>query len=531
MAEEQGPLQDPEIQRAISNIKARSERQPDLEVLERTFVDTGILPQLQNSNNQILYGRRGTGKSHVLRILGAAHDRQAGTPSSVYIDMRMLGSAQMMTDTTQPLTLRCVSLFRDLLGEIQNALWDAATDPSQPAESSALEEVSRFTDALTTVAKKVSERTIVTETGTGKESGAHLDAKFGATGLGLEAGLSSGSIDNKKVEETYVEVQRETVVFAEVSKSLNEVLAALGLDSFLLLIDEWTAIPADLQPYVADFIKRSLMTCQRLTIKIASLEYRSEFSVQLDDNYIVGFEIGPDISANLDLDDYYVYDRNPQQVVASLLELLYRHVLAELPDDYLKNEENVHNAVAFRTRLFTEPATFSELVRAGEGVVRDFLGIFSMAYFRAFRTDSKKIDLSSIEEAARDWFETDKSANLSPQHQIVLNRIITDVIGNRQARSFLLERTQSNHPMVHSLFDLRLLHLMARGYSDKQNVGLRYNIYSLDYGTYVDLKRTKAQPEMVLVEIDEETPDRVVPFDDKRSIRRIVLDPSILDVD
>jgi hypothetical protein len=82
-------LDDPQVGRAISNILARSEKQPDIDVLERTYVDSGVLPQLHNANAQILYGRRGTGKSHVFRVLGAAIglgltqpavDRHQGSP-------------------------------------------------------------------------------------------------------------------------------------------------------------------------------------------------------------------------------------------------------------------------------------------------------------------------------------------------------------------------------------------------------------------------------------------------------------------
>lgn len=50
------------IMQAVAKIRQRSERQADLQKLLGTFVDVGILPQLINRNNQILYGRRGTGK-------------------------------------------------------------------------------------------------------------------------------------------------------------------------------------------------------------------------------------------------------------------------------------------------------------------------------------------------------------------------------------------------------------------------------------------------------------------------------------
>ncbi len=98
---------------------------------------------------------------------------------------------------------------------------------------------------------------------------------------------------------------------------------------------------------------------------------------------------------------------------------------------------------------------------------------------------------------------------------------------NRRARSFLLPRALEKHPTVQKLFDARVLHHMQRGYADKDKPGVRYNIYAIDYGTYVDLMGTSREPEIALG-FDEVGPSVIVPFDDKRSIRRIVLDESIL---
>jgi hypothetical protein len=192
IVEEREVLKDAVVGRAVSSIQPRSERQPDLEMLERTYVDTGVLPQLQNDNNQILYGRRGTGKSHVFRILGAVHDREVGSTSHVYVDMRLLGSARLMTETSLPLTLRCVSVFRDLLGEIQTFLWDASTDPDHASGGAALEAVEKFTDSLTTAAKEeVGARERVVERSQEHTGGAHVEAEIGTRGVSVGAGCTA----------------------------------------------------------------------------------------------------------------------------------------------------------------------------------------------------------------------------------------------------------------------------------------------------------------------------------------------------
>ena len=163
---------------------------------------------------------------------------------------------------------------------------------------------------------------------------------------------------------------------------------------------------------------------------------------------------------------------------------------------------------------------------ACEGVVRDLINIFTKAFFDSQRRGRDSIDKLSIVDSARQWFEQDKAQYLDDELQGVLRKIVDDVIGKRRARSFLLPRELERHPIVQRLFDARVIHPMQRGYADKDNPGVRYNIYSIDYGTYVDLLGTSKEPELDLIERDE--PDIVVPFDDKRSIRRIVLHREVL---
>lgn len=91
-----------------------------------------------------------------------------------------------------------------------------------------------------------------------------------------------------------------------------------------------------------------------------------------------------------------------------------------------------------------------------------------------------------------------------------------------------MQREFERNGLIQRLIDARVLHLMQRGYADKDNPGVRYNIYSLDYGTYVDLIGTSKQPQIDMADGGDSV-DVVVPFDDKRSIRRIVLDPAVLE--
>ena len=87
----------------------------------------------------------------------------------------------------------------------------------------------------------------------------------------------------------------------------------------------------------------------------------------------------------------------------------------------------------------------------------------------------------------------------------------------------MVSRALEKHPGISRLFDLRIIHLIHKGYADKDNPGIRYNIYTLDYGTYVDFKKTSREPKLDFTQREEDEKDFIVPFDDKRSIRRIIL--------
>ena len=85
-------VQDKAISQAVAAIPQRSERQQDLQKLVGSFVDVGILPQIRNVNNQIIFGRRGTGKTHILRVLADELSKGALNDIALYVDARTLGS-------------------------------------------------------------------------------------------------------------------------------------------------------------------------------------------------------------------------------------------------------------------------------------------------------------------------------------------------------------------------------------------------------------------------------------------------------
>ena len=90
------------INNALLRLSKRAETHDQKHLID-SFVDVGALYSLlSNSDNQILFGRRGTGKTHVLGYL--FNEMKRGGMLAVQLDMRTIGSTGgIYSDASLPL--------------------------------------------------------------------------------------------------------------------------------------------------------------------------------------------------------------------------------------------------------------------------------------------------------------------------------------------------------------------------------------------------------------------------------------------
>lgn len=131
--------------------------------------------------------------------------------------------------------------------------------------------------------------------------------------------------------------------------------------------------------------------------------------------------------------------------------------------------------------------------------------------------------MGSLRKASKTWYEQDKEKAVSANIKALslLHWIIDNVIAHRRARAFLL-KSAVNSPLIDNLFDSRVLHLLKKNISAHDQPGVRYNVFKIDYGCYVDLLSTDRSPLGLIVADDGSAVE--VPPDDYRAIRRAILD-------
>ena len=508
---------------AFLRIAKRAERQDD-EVLQKTFVDFGsVFTALSSVDHQIVFGRRGTGKTHLLTVL--RQTKRASGELAIQIDMRNLGSAGgLYADPSIPLTQRATRLLVDVLAAIHGSLFEQAVEHDGPINlgvaGNALDELFAAHSVVKVVGTTVVEATASAENASIAESKLVFAASMPAPSLSGEARLSASEREAVSAKKTVSGLEVHRVNFGSVGSALRKVVQTLPQQRLWLLIDEWSEVPLDLQPLLADLLRRAVLPIKGVTVKIAAIEQRSRLLIPDTAVGNIGLELGADLSAALNLDDFMVFDNNEEKAVAFFKALVLKHVQAALETEGLGFPKN---EAALLSQGFTQANAFDEAVRACEGVPRDVIHILSHA---AQRAGDATISVGDVRTAAQQWYQASKDAAVSSHEQAkaLLMWVVDKVIKERQTKAFLLE-SGTRDPLVDFLYDERVLHVLRKGMSAQDEPGKRYHVYGIDYGCYVDLINTARAPRGMLdLGISSPEISVAVPKTDFRSIRRCVLE-------
>jgi hypothetical protein len=417
--------------------------------------------------------------------------------------------------------LQCTRLLVDTLSVIHEGLLKYIVDNDESLDLSILgPSLDRLAQAITEI-RVVGSVQHEVSTNERHQVGnlADVNASFqknSSLSLGIQATETyEGSLQRHSMQSG---IERHRIHFGSVRNELVGILERLTPKHVWILLDEWSEVPLDLQPYLADLLRRSVFPVHGVSIKIAAIEQRTNFRISQDETGYIGIEVGADAATSLNLDEFMVFDNDANRSKDFFRELLFKHIRPLFSEDKIKID--TPNDLIRNT--FTQISAFDEFVRSAEGVPRDAINILGIA---AQRANNEQISVPHIRLAAKLWYNRNKEAAVStkPRAHDLLRWIIDEVISHRQARAFLL-RSNIRDPLIDFLFDSRVLHVVKQSVSGHDEPGIRYNVFSIDYGCYVDLINTsKAPVALFSVDTEEGIQHIDVPQNDYRSIRRAIL--------
>lgn len=488
-----GNMSSADLNTLILKVARRAENAPS-DVLRDSFVPVrSLMAHLASPEHHILFGRRGTGKTHLLRYLQDQRTDQGAL--AIYLDLRKIGSPEDILAAQQDnFGEQATGLLVDVVEHIHNAICEEVL---QDRWASRLGEISAGLDALATAATHI--RVVgETEIEQQREVASQQDRSHSlGVSLARDSRLSwqhdvRGQQSKRKTERRLRRgYETHHVLLGPLAGALQTLTRALAPHQLWLLIDEWSALPVELQPLMADLLRRTFFATSGVIVKISAIHGRSRFSDTETTNGLVGLELGADTAASLDLDDFLLFRNDTTSTIEFYAALLFRHLAVVAAHSARPEHAALHGITTphrLVERLFADPHGFHNLVLGAEGVPRDALQIAGLAAGAAY---DRQIGSMQVATATRDFFLRDKEGHISKQAQWVFINLIEQCARQRSRIIPLRRDGESNEEIIQRLYDARLIHRVRQGVSlDPQHPAEVYDVYVIDYGCFLGLLKS-----------------------------------------
>lgn len=357
------------------------------------------IENIDNVNNTVIYGRRGSGKTHLLKALNEKiiQNFQETRNFSVYIDLRRI--IPLLSYDQENSEVDAILTFKYLLQDVAHTL---ATNSALLTETNEFDPIAKAINS--NKIKQLQEllgRIYLQFDGKSFRKPASLQVhEEEVKSLGGSAQLSSSPELNASANhQAGRKVDFKTdgyISILDVSNEVDNLMLAANLQRLTILLDEWSEISTTTQLHLAELIKKSFSSLP-VAVKIAAIPNRTNLGIKTESKFI-GLEDGGDISS-YPLDLRYVFEVNKNQTRDFFNDLLYRHLtginagaISRFLAEQKKGKEGLINA-------FFANVALNEILVASAGIPRDFMNLFINSYDRyllASNSQSKKISVKTF---------------------------------------------------------------------------------------------------------------------------------------
>jgi hypothetical protein len=486
----------------------------DLTDLDGTFVETIFPEMLQARQHQIIFGRRGAGKTHLLRRVASVlrENFVEGGILPIYVNGRQL-SQEISIVSPEPAAVALaiyVQLMQHIGEEIRRFIvalnqanfWDRAVGGKKSqAERQANEIATMLEETLTSgqlrllpVGEASKEAMTLAETSKGSSVGASIKLDPRSLGWAVKAGTSAERSAKESFRLTH-KIRGEVILpFAQVSVDLGRLLRLLGKASVHVLFDEWSEVDKDphVQPYLAEMLRRTTSAVPGIYLKLACIPGRTFLATPItgDIKNPIGLEEGDDIHPDINLDSIVFADETIDQLAPFFMAMIKKHVGEKL--EWVRHASAMSFESFLTTRIFSGTTPFLELCQASGGVPRDFINIYRAATTITANLAKSGVarqpfELMIVRAAAKSVYQSKRASfgkSTSPQLRL-LDRIYQEIYVKKHSYLFLLSEESAEDDVVQTLYMEKLIHRMPATYYNPSDER-RYQFFQLDYGTTID---------------------------------------------
>jgi hypothetical protein len=501
-----------------------------LNLLADYYVDyLGYVSQIVGPTDQLIVGRRGTGKTTLLyralvecmrswgpRRSSSARPRTLG----VYLDLE---KCQSLSSTSgldyENFEYAFVAELCDAIKEElyrswpdlarQSTLLDRAFRAAQSRKANAVNaELAKLAEILRSGLPRFVNRSgpvqIKETSQASKSAGSKLTASLQASKAGLTGEIGNESSESQESEATRQETISYRLSVADLLRVIRDLRVAAEVPHFIIFIDEFSSLQPELQGRFTTLLKKILGNHSGVYIKLCAItdNYRLGSSIILQRDL---FEV------SLDLDAFV--ERSGSLTTAMVqLERLTREIIEQRLDAYnAQSAERVFESAEY---------AFTELTRSAMGVPRTMGIVLKQAWSRSSSRGSGRVRirvtdidygvryaskayLNQMIGAARDGFAIpehvvdmwdsllERAAN--ERRKSEANRRRRNSVPSAEGERRLEAISSASHFMVVPRFEeylkyfnmFFLVHLLTQGRTTKKESVSR-SLYCFDYGTALE---------------------------------------------
>jgi hypothetical protein len=426
---------------------------------EPIYIDfSGNLERLKAKQHQIIFGRRGSGKSCLLvHFKNSISDKET---LEIYIEadeIKRLGYPDILTRLLLSIMekIKASRNWRQKITLLKSPL-------------------NRNIKSLRKLLDQAEERNVKQEENT--------SSNFSAKG---EKGLFSGSYGRSNSVGKLSEFQEKKLdtlerYLSDYKNSLKDELKRRKLKTVYILLDDFYLIKKDRQPDVVDYLHR-LVRGTEMYLKIGTVKHRT--TLVRNDEQTIGVVLNQDIEP-INLDRTLENLVAPTQFLSNLLNSLGAKVGLSNPTIDLFNSQ-----------------AFEKLVIASGGVPRDFLTILVDAIENAVSQGKNHVTPTNVWKSAISFSYQNKLKDLRVDVGVdaqSIERIFRDILKfclvDKKRTSFLISQQEAQvevnlHELVLQLMDGKLLHIIEPDTSAASNRPGRYEAYTLDFSLFMEPRK------------------------------------------
>ncbi len=482
----------------------------DLPAYRPFYVDFSMLEQIHNNSNQLIVGRRGTGKTH---LLGAFNEFiRDESPNELSVMVSILEAVPITPPSQETESHEfsrkrlATAMFEGFLRAFFDRLLEQADKRVKSLVAVRADAKTVFEDANSTLqqlleaielgksypVKRSTRELRSLETSDAKDTGRSLEVRVRGLAPTIGAHVAANKERNaKSTHEQHTDIEGLlSIDLYAIRILILRLLTCLKIEVLYILIDEWMELdkrtPSDIQPLFAQYLKTTFFNTGRIAVKIASVWHQTTLYDKDALDRSKGIQLKHDIVRSFDLDTAFITSHDEARLFCkTLLFKRLSYVCHELKA--LATAKGEIDEV-FVTELFDNETNFKSFITASHGLPRDLMHIFQKCSVRIRRDFERQcISHDLIFEVARNTYSADKRKNIDPSSSAQrLLKLINSYMERTGRRLFLVENEKAIRSMpLRKLVDEELLHQVPSSVTPR-SIQDSHKAYLIDFGNFVD---------------------------------------------